>query len=127
MDLKPNRGNKNNEKKNFPRIVTIVIWALVLTLSLNYIFSLLRTANTEEISFTEFLTLVENDKVASVTRGEDSYIIKEKVDTSSPQSALRSSRTLYTGLVDYPDHCRTADHSGYYRTDQKNEMGGERA
>ncbi|MBQ1352030.1 MAG: ATP-dependent zinc metalloprotease FtsH [Oscillospiraceae bacterium] len=103
MDLKPNRGNKNNEKKNFPRIVTIVIWALVLTLSLNYIFSLLRTANTEEISFTEFLTLVENDKVASVTRGEDSYIIKEKVDTSSPQSALRSSRTLYTGLVDYPD------------------------
>ena len=100
MDLKPNQNNKNG-KKNFPRIITIVIWALVLTFSLNYIFSLLQTAHTEEISFTKFLDLVEDDKVASVIRGEDSYIITLKPSSNSAQNAAPSTPTLYTGLADY--------------------------
>jgi cell division protease FtsH len=100
MDLKPNQNNKNG-KKNFPRIITIVIWALVLTFSLNYIFSLLQTAHTEEISFTKFLDLVEDDKVASVIRGEDSYIITLKPSSNSAQNAAPSTPTLYTGLANY--------------------------
>lgn len=100
--MDPNKGRKNG-KRNINAIIAIVVWALVLTVVFNYISSMFNTANTEEISFSQFLSMVENDEVASVSRGEESYMIVTKQAAKAPANSPAAGKTLYTGIVDYPE------------------------
>lgn len=54
MKLNNKKGNKNNGKKGSPNImgiVSLVVWALIITVLLNYFFSFVSTANTVEVKF----------------------------------------------------------------------------
>lgn len=100
--MDPNKGKKNG-KRNINAIIAIVVWALVLTVVFNYVSSMFSSANTEEVSFSTFLTMVKSDKIDSVSRGEDSYIIVTKEAAQAPANSPASTKLLYTGIVDYPD------------------------
>ncbi|MDD4510947.1 MAG: ATP-dependent metallopeptidase FtsH/Yme1/Tma family protein, partial [Oscillospiraceae bacterium] len=100
--MDPNKGKKNG-KRNINAIIAIVVWALVLTVVFNYVSSMFSSANTEEVSFSTFLTMVKSDKIDSVSRGEDSYIIVTKEAAQAPANSPAADKLLFTGIVDYPD------------------------
>ena len=74
-DQNNNRGKGGGNKRNTTAIISIVLWALVLTLLVNYATSRARSANSEEISYGQFRQLVMEDKVEGVVMEADRYTI----------------------------------------------------
>lgn len=82
---------ENKDKKSY-----IVIYALLAFLSLYLMSTVREKVTTEEIKYSEFLTMVENKEVESVTLSSNEIIIipKEKNE--------QTKKTLFTGNVDDP-------------------------
>ena len=116
MKLNNKKGNKNNGKKGSPNImgiVSLVVWALIITVLLNYFFSFASTANTVEVKFSEFVSLVKEDKVEEVKLENSKYTFTLKKDAQQgwlteyyaddkkvdPKTA--SMPTLYTVPLSY--------------------------
>lgn len=97
--MNPKKG-KNGNKRSLNGIITIVIWALVLTVLFNYISSLYNNANTSEISYSKFLQMVQSDEIQSVTVGSDSITIITKKAALAPSGSQEASKKLYTGIMD---------------------------
>ena len=76
-----NGGPKKNPK-NTMALMSIVLWALVITVFLNYATSMARQANTQEVYYSEFRQMVADDKVAKVVMSNDKFVIYPKVDES---------------------------------------------
>ena len=92
----PNRRDDNNQKKNMVITVIIaIIGALILT-SLSS--SLMNSASKEEITYSQFIKLLENDKVESVTFESDRIYIEPITD-----SRRLIKRTFWTTAIDDPD------------------------
>ncbi len=96
-----NKNNNNNNKKNENNGQTILIFIMV-TLGALFIMSLISqfssTVSTKEISYTEFITMVEEDKVESIEI--DSYQINiTPVGSDDEVMAV----TYYTGIVNDED------------------------
>ena len=83
---------ENKDKKSY-----IVIYALLAFLSLYLISTIRERVTTEEIKYNEFITMVENKEVESVTLSSNEIIIipKEKNE--------ETKKTLFTGNVDDPN------------------------
>ena len=68
QNRKPNNDNKN--KKNFSGLLILLAWAVVLTVVFNYLSAYSQqattAATTHEITYSEFKSLVREDKVAKV-------------------------------------------------------------
>jgi cell division protease FtsH len=65
--LKPDKnqgGNKNN--RNLIGLLSILMWALFITVLFNYATSMYSRSDTVELKFTEFIQLVEEGKVSEV-------------------------------------------------------------
>ena len=78
LPLKLNNNNKKNSggKKNSPNImglISLVVWALIITALLNYFFSIASTANAVEVKFSDFISLVKEDKVEEVKLESNKY------------------------------------------------------
>ena len=70
--MNDNQNNNNNKnKKNLNGLLILLAWAVGLTIIFNYLSVYSKQANnaatTHEVMYSEFLDLVEEDKVASVT------------------------------------------------------------
>ena len=65
---KPDNNRNDKNKRNMNGLLHLVAWALVLTIGLQYLHIYMgnnnRAAQQFEISFTEFMELVETDQVA---------------------------------------------------------------
>ena len=79
------RQNKNNKgpNKSVIGIVSIIFWALVATLFINYMLSSYTTAQTVEVTYSEFRQMVARDEVERVELTSKKYIItlREGVET----------------------------------------------
>ncbi|WP_297243339.1 ATP-dependent zinc metalloprotease FtsH [uncultured Flavonifractor sp.] len=74
-----NRGKGGgNNRRNATAIISIILWALVLTVLVNYATSMARSANSVEITYSQFLQLVEDDMVKSVVMESSKYTITLK-------------------------------------------------
>ena len=81
-----NSDNQNNNRgkggggnrRNTTAIISIILWALVLTVLVNYATSMARSANSVEISYGQFRQLVEQDLVESVVMESTKYTITLK-------------------------------------------------
>ena len=73
-------GNRPN-KKVFG-IITVVLWALIITLFINYLFSSYNTSKTIEVPYSEFKQMVMRHEVAKVDLTSNKYVItlKEGID-----------------------------------------------
>ena len=113
-DYNNNRDNRNNNNKNNNRmrgILTLVLWAVVLTVAMNYISAYSgNTANktsSHEIKYSEMVDMVEKDQVKEILFKDstiyitpvDGYTYTEEVEegsTAQPKSYTQSKETQLT-------------------------------
>lgn len=96
------QNQNNNKKKNDKRGWILVIATTLITgmIALN-LFNMLGSAKTKEITYSEFITMVDEGKVEKVEIGSDRLTITPKAQT--PQNAWEqlfpsTQITYYTGL-----------------------------
>jgi len=85
--LKPEDQNKNggpggpNNKRSWIGLVSLLMWALILTLLFQYALGVFKNANTREIPYSTFRDWVREDFVAQVKTESNQYVIvlKENV------------------------------------------------
>ena len=113
-DNNNNRDNRNNNNKNNNRmrgILTLVLWAVVLTVAMNYISAYSgNTANktsSHEIKYSEMVDMVEKDQAKEILFKDstiyitpvDGYTYTEEVEegsTAQPKSYTQSKETQLT-------------------------------
>ena len=83
--MKPDKPRKSgsNNKRNLMGIASIVLWALIITILVNYFTGMAAQANSTEIRYSEFKQLVREDKVYSVTTTSNKFTIYLKEDAAA--------------------------------------------
>ncbi len=74
------KGGPN--KKNAAVLLSAVLWALIITLLINYATSMRQQANTTEVEYGVFRQMVMDGKVSRVVMASDKYVIYPKVSES---------------------------------------------
>ena len=103
-----NGGNKKNNK-NLRNVISLIGWALVLTLVFNYILAMTSGGRSFEVSYSEMMDLVEQDQIKKIELKDgvlyatpvDGYTYTEKTDNKyrEPKTYTQSEKsklTLYT-------------------------------
>ena len=86
--MKPNKNSNNNgNKRRWIGVVTIILWAIVMTLLFNAAASAFKSANTVEVPYSTFRTWVKEDKVQSVAMENNKFTItlKDGADADLPE------------------------------------------
>ena len=115
MDPNNKKGQKNNQNRNrnMRGVVTLIIWALVLTVVFNYINAysnnLTKRASSHEIPYSQLIDLIQEDQVAELkiengvlyATPVDGYVYTEEATDKNkePKSYTQSEKTpliLYT-------------------------------
>jgi cell division protease FtsH len=89
-----NRNNPNDDKNNKQGMLIVVITTLITALIVLGLYSMLQGGTSSEITYTEFVKMVDEGKVESVTIKSDRFEIKEK-----KESKTDLQKVYYTGLV----------------------------
>lgn len=113
---KPHKGGngpKKNGWKKYTNLIWLLAWALGLTLMLHYFFSsMYSSTSTTEIQFSEFIQLVEDDKVESVKLESGCYTVTLTEDgmtawltekNADADVEISEDTTIITAPVSYPD------------------------
>ena len=97
--MKPNKNNNNGNKRRWIGVVTIILWAIVMTLLFNAAASAFKSANTVEVPYSTFRTWVKDDKVQSVAMENSKFTItlKDGADADLPEET-DSTADLFSGL-----------------------------
>ena len=97
-----NRGKGGGNKRNMTAIVSILLWALVLTLLVNLATSRLQQANSAEVSYGQFRQLIMQDAVESVVMasGKYTFTLKEGYSLSVGEDGEVTVRTPEEGGQD---------------------------
>lgn len=101
-----NQDNKNNngrDPKGSQRIIVLVASALICLLFLSLISNMFNRSNTDEVSYDEFLELLEDGKIDEVLISDYKISYSLKSDSKSTFSLYSSDYSHYTGRVDDPD------------------------
>ena len=93
---KPDNNQNNDEKRPGRQYLPLVVIALLITMLFNYVYSALTTASMSPITYTEFLTMMENDELDSVQFQSDRILILSKREASKPAA---EQEILYTALI----------------------------
>ena len=91
----PNRkgpGNGPGGNKNMMGIVSIILWALIITLMINYFTSSMSTSHSTQIEYSQFLEMVENDQVAWVVMEDNKYTIYPRPETAAEAQDAQTSQ-----------------------------------
>ncbi len=86
MNQNNNQKRDNNRRPAFG-IISILVWALIITVLFNILFSTLRSEGSEEVPYSQFRTWVVEDKVAQVDIDNHKYTIILKEDLQKAQDA----------------------------------------
>ena len=75
--MKPDKpqGPGNHNRRNLMGIISIVVWALIITLFFNYFASMAGKANTTEVMYGQFQQMVAEDKVYYVEYTSGKYTL----------------------------------------------------
>ena len=134
-----NSGGKNG-KGNFRGVLTLIAWALVLTVAFNYFNAYNRNAanktSSHEIKYSEMVTMIEKDQVDEVLFKDstiyitpvDGYVYTEEVtsggktETKTYKQSEDSSLTLYTAYLSNADLLplmkeHNVAYTGYYEAE----------
>lgn len=114
MDKKSNqrKGKGGGPKKNMMGIFSIVLWAVIIVVLINYFTSSAAMSGQVEIKFSELVDLVEEDQVEEVKLEQGKYTISLKEDAQKTwmqeyygdkyQDDLKMP-TIYTAPLSYTD------------------------
>ena len=97
-----NRKGSGGSNKNMMGIISIIIWALIITLMINYFTSSMSTSRSNQIEYSQFVEMVENDEVAWVVMESNKYTIYPRPtagdSTADTQSDADAAVTPIPGL-----------------------------
>lgn len=74
MSSNHNKRPEGPKKSNL--IFSAILWAVMLTILLNFVLSKVTKQQTEEISYTKLVTLLQEDKVEGIRKEPNRYLIK---------------------------------------------------
>ena len=77
-----NRKGSGGSNKNMMGIISLILWALIITLMINYFTSSMSTSRSTQIEYSQFVEMVENDEVAWVVMESNKYTIYPRPETS---------------------------------------------
>ena len=86
------RGGGAGGKRNATAIISIILWALVITVLVNYATSMARSAHTQEITYGEFRQMVMDGKVEAVEMTSAKYTIYPKTEPAEESAAPAESQ-----------------------------------
>ena len=94
-------GNNNNNKKpkNTSLIVFIIIAAVITFIGITMLNNLVKNATYKEITYNEFIEMVNNDEVKSVALEQDRILITPVDSAGDTPGANKLGYTYYTGYV----------------------------
>ena len=95
-----NRGKGGGNKRNVTAVVSILLWALVLTVLVNYATSLFRQANSVELSYGVFRELIRQDCVDGVLMDSYKYTIYLKDGVSVDAEGNITKTAAAAGITD---------------------------
>ena len=93
MDNKDNKRDPN-KNRNIRSAVIMVAICLVITFLFSSLLSRYRNGNQQEISYSEFLTMVEKDEVKEVTVGDSKIVIIPKEQTNPVMKTTYYTRPI---------------------------------
>ena len=98
-------GNQNGNKG--PSVVSFIVVTILALLLISYLMRMFSTGGSEEISYNEFLKMVSDNKIESVTVNADRVVITPKDADKNYDDGFMifdpSTKNFYTGLVEEPD------------------------
>ena len=115
-----NSGGKNG-KGNFRGVLTLIAWALVLTVAFNYFNAYNRNAanktSSHEIKYSEMVTMIEKNQVDEVLFKDstiyitpvDGYVYTEEVTSGSKTETKTYTQSKDSGLTLYTVYLSNAD------------------
>ena len=97
-----NSNNNNGQNQKGPQTFIILAVAAIITLLLfSFIKNLVEDSSNKQITYNEFLEMVDNGKVKSVKIGSDSIVIIPGAKDDDKENALTVPLiTYYTGIVE---------------------------
>jgi len=104
-------NNKNDKKPKMPPVIYFIVLSIIATIGLNYFLNFLFSPEKKEIYYSEFVELIEQNKVESVEFQSEKIIINEKdekqedkIITSYLDDMMSSPMIVYyTGNVNDPE------------------------
>lgn len=97
MSPNQNKGPEGPKKRNL--IFTGILWAVMLTILINFVAAKFNQSQTEVLSYDEFLELVETDQVASVELDKNRYNITLKSEDQNEEVGSTQSKTSLQDLL----------------------------
>lgn len=95
-----NNNQNRNGKNNGPRIAPMLVAVLVVLLIISYFTKALTNATTKEISYNEFISMLENGEVESVKLNSDKISVIPKTSESDNPYTAQVKITYVTGYVE---------------------------
>ncbi len=86
-DRRPGQQPGGPKRKNTMMLMSLVLWALAITVFINYFSSMYKQTNSVEIDYGTFRQMVVDDKVARVVMGSDKFVIYPKMDETGAYAA----------------------------------------
>ena len=106
----PNNGNKNDKKpKNMNTIIIILIAGVITCIAITMLNSMIKDATYKEITYSEFLQMIDEDKVSEVKFDSDRILIQP---SDSQKDSNGFSYTYYTGYIKDKDITDKLDDKG---------------
>ena len=106
----PNNGNKNDKKpKNMNTIIIILIAGVITFIAITMLNSMGGDATYKEITYSEFLQMIDEDKVSEVKFDSDRILIQP---SDSQKDSNGFSYTYYTGYIKDKDITDKLDDKG---------------
>ena len=88
-----NRKGSGGSNKNMMGIISLILWALIITLMINYFTSSMSTSHSDQIEYSQFVEMVENDEVAWVVMESNKYTIYPKSDITDAAGAQGAAQS----------------------------------
>ena len=103
---KDKKNNPNQKGKNSRGVFSLVVWALIATIGINYISTMLAgqrdAATSQEIAYSELVELVREGKIESVEFGDDVFTVTPVegfVYTDGEGKSYDENYTLFTTII----------------------------
>ena len=90
--MKPDKDSGGgNNKRNMMGIASVILWALIITVLVNYLTSVARQSSTTQIMYGEFRQMVMEDKVEKVVMTNSKFVIYPKKEAAEGEAATAES------------------------------------
>ena len=116
-----NRGSKNGKNGGFRGVLTLIVWALVLTVAFQYFNAYNNNAanksTSHEIKYSDMISMIEKDQVEEVLFKDstiyvtpvDGYVFTEEVTSGSKTETKTYTQSKDSGLTLYTVYLSNAD------------------